>query len=210
MALKTGLATAAPHEKIDGYFGIDVEAQRRIGTFVVMCSMLEMQVERVAICLKGQLEPGERIWTDGKVISDLIAEATKLLGRIPQEEVREVVRLALGVAGDLLAIRHTVVHGVPIGATAESKAVLARNKSWFGEVRRREQSQVAADGEVLNHAATIADLLFRVLGCSMSALGGHWPVDLLLRETDNLRAAAARAAEMKKQALVPRTDRSGA
>jgi len=43
----TGLATAGTSHKLAGYFGISVEVQRRIGTFIVMFTMIEQMLEFV-------------------------------------------------------------------------------------------------------------------------------------------------------------------
>lgn len=205
MALRTGLATAPPHKKLDAFFGIGVETQRRIGTFVVLCSMLEMQIDHVAITLKGDLSKAKPVWTDKLVISDMIVATTKLLDRIKHEGLREIVRQALGAAEDLLVIRHTVIHGVPLAATSTDAGALVRNKSWFGEMRRRQSSQIEMDNQLLDEATAIVDILFKTLGQSMSAIFEPVSLEILLAEREQLRAAAGRAAEMKAQALAAMT-----
>ena len=52
----TGLATAAPHQKLAGYFGISVEVQRQIGTFIILFSMIEQVLEFV-LMQRGEAMP---------------------------------------------------------------------------------------------------------------------------------------------------------
>lgn len=159
--LVTGLAKAGAHEKLAGYFDISVELQRRIGTFIVLFSTVEQQLEFV---LLQRIAPGPdfAVATDKMTISDRLKAVRALAASEP--DVAPDLILAADL-GDLLAeVRHTVAHGAPIAL-----GKLEKNRSWFGEARKRPFAALTLSESALDAAATASEILFRLL----SAIGAH-------------------------------------
>jgi hypothetical protein len=159
--LVTGLAKAGAHEKLAGYFDISVELQRRIGTFILLFSMVEQQLE---FMLLQRNAPGPDLVfaTDKMTISDRLKAVRALAATEP--DVAPDLILAADL-GDLLAeARHTVAHGAPI-----APGKLEKNRSWFGEARKRSFASLTLSEPALDAAAAASEILFRLL----SAIGAH-------------------------------------
>ncbi|MDE8653893.1 hypothetical protein [Novosphingobium album (ex Liu et al. 2023)] len=163
--LVTGLAKAGAHEKLAGYFDISVELQRRIGTFILLFSMIEQQLE---FMLLQRNPPGpDRVFaTDKMPVSDRLKAVWALAANEP--EIAPDLILAADL-GDLLAeVRHTVAHGAPIASEK-----LEKNRSWFGEPRKRPFAAVTLSEPALDAAATASEILFRLVSAIGARLAGE-------------------------------------
>ena len=163
--LVTGLAKAGAHEKLAGYFDIGVELQRRIGTFILLFSMVEQQLE---FMLLQRNAPGpDRVFaTDKMTVSDRLKAVRALAATEP--EIAPDLILAADL-GDLLAeVRHTVAHGAPI-----APGQLEKNRSWFGEPRKRPFAALTLSEPALDAAATASEILFRLLSAIGARLAGE-------------------------------------
>jgi hypothetical protein len=159
--LVSGISKADAHEKLAGHFGISVELQRRIGTFILLFSMAEQQLEFMLL-QRNAPEPGRVFATDKMTISDRLKAVRALAATEP--EVAPDLILAADL-GDLLAeVRHTIAHGAPI-----APGKLEKNRSWFGEPRKRPFAALTLSEPALDAAATASEVLFRLL----SAIGAR-------------------------------------
>jgi hypothetical protein len=159
--LVTGLAKASAHEKLAGYFDISVELQRRIGTFILLFSMVEQQLEFMLL-QRNAPGPDGVFATDKMTVSNRLKAVRALAATEP--EIAPDLILAADI-GDLLAeVRHTVAHGAPIAS-----GKLEKNRSWFGEPRKRPFAALTLSESALDAAATASEILFRLL----SAIGAH-------------------------------------
>lgn len=163
MTLHTGLATASPSRKLEAFFQIDAETQRRVGALIILFSMVEMQLEFAVWILAREPLSDQPISTDKAQASDLVRRLRQLAHVIDDEGLRAVLHTSLDIVDNLLVVRNTIAHGRPLGAEA-GQALLARNASLLGEVRRREATTLVTDAATLDRVAEVADLMFRTVG----------------------------------------------
>lgn len=195
----TGLANASPHQKLAGYFGVSVEAQRRIGTFIVLFSMIEQTLEMV-LMQRSKPRPDGRWPTDQLTV----AERFKRIRALARSEPELAKELAIaGEVGELLMeARHTVAHGAPIG-----NARLERNQSWFGEPRKRPSSALQLGEQALDAAATAAEILYRLLASIGAGLSGQAEVaDLMAPRPEEMLALRSAASTIRTAIERPEQD----
>lgn len=153
--LHTGLSDAPAFRRLDAFFQIDTEHQRRIGTLVVLCSMIERDLEILCWVLAGQ-DPAAGVATTEKApASELVQRLRTGAAAIENAKLANFLIEAAETTTDLLEIRNTVVHGRPM-VGADGAPSLARNPSWFGETRRRPAGALPVSNDVLDLAAEIA------------------------------------------------------
>lgn len=196
-----GLSSAPPHEKVAGYFGIDVEIQRRIGTFVLISSLLEHQLEMLAWTLGPAIEEGKPAWTDKLQLSVIIDEAIKLCDKIKDAEVKGRVIQTLRACADMLTVRNTVVHGRLVGGAQGLGPSLARNKSWIGEVRKRERSSLVLSPDKLDAASHVLERLFMAVSAYGALLAGSPLADFMVGRLDDIEEVCRVAGEMRQEVL---------
>jgi hypothetical protein len=183
----TGLGMAGTHQKLAGYFGISVEVQRRIGTFIVLFSMIEQALEFV-LMQRNEPKPDAQWPTDRMTVG----ERLKAIRRLAESEpglARELTIIA--EMGELLMeARHTVAHGAPLGM-----ARLEKNRSWFAEPRKRPFAALELAEPVLDAAAVAGDVLYRLLNAIGARLSGEAAIaDLMapdLEEMQSIQVAAS-------------------
>lgn len=196
-----GLSTAPTHEKLSGYFGLPAEVQRKIGTFVLISSMVEQQLEVLAWAFKPKIISEKPVWTDKFPISDLISEISKLCQQIKDEGTKQQLLLVLAACNDMLTVRHTVVHGRLRGRTDTTGVLLARNDSILGEARKRERSVLSLKPDNLDQASHIMDRLFMAVSAFGAAVSGAPVAEFMLERLTDLDAIYAAARTMKGEAL---------
>lgn len=153
--LYTGLADAPAFRRLEAFFQIDVEHQRRIGTLVVGCSMIERDLEVLCWVLAGQ-DPAVGVASTEKApTSELVKRLRNGAGTVEPVELAELLRETADTTADIFEIRNTVVHGRPM-VGPDGVPSLARNPSWYGETRRRPSSTLPVSNDVLDLAAEIA------------------------------------------------------
>lgn len=195
MATWTGLSTAPPHIRLEAFFGIDVELQRRIGTFIVLWSMIETSAEHAVWALGDEKIAASRPSTDRMSISDLLKRLGALRASISNQALAKILDGLIATARHLAEIRHTVAHGRP-AAPQGGASELQRNPSWFGEIRTRPATSLALSTEVLDRIAEIASTVFmgfaRLTLIDPNDAGSHGPVLDLGEELNQCREDAAR------------------
>lgn len=192
--LFTGLANAPVQTKLHAFFGIDEETQRQIGTFVVLFSMVEQQLEFVLLTKSREIAVGQIPTTDRMTVSDRF----KALRALAEEEplLLGCVEYAANLGEVLMTARHTVVHGAPM-----EHGRVEKNRSWFGEVRKRPFSALQIDGTILDSASMVADTLFRQLGSIGAWLSGNFDVATAMEPGETERETAKAAAAVIAEAL---------
>lgn len=196
--LATGLGKAGAHEKLAGYFDISIELQRRIGTFILLFSMVEQQLE---FMLLQRNAPGPDLVfaTDKMTISDRLKAVRALAATEP--DVAPDLILAADLGELLTEARHTVAHGAPI-----APGKLEKNRSWFGEARKRSFAALTLSETALDAAATASEILFRLLSAIGAHLAGEREMASLLKPpaediqalqsaSSTIRAAVSRSAD---------------
>lgn len=196
-----GLASAPPHEKVAGYFGISVEIQRRIGTFVLLSSLLEQQLEFLAWTLGPAFDESKPVWTDKLQISQVVEETIKHCEKIEEGRARDQVVQTLRACADMLTVRNTVVHGRLLGGAQGLGPSLARNKSWVGEMRKRERSSLVLDPDKLDAASHVLNRLFMALAAFGAALSGAPAAEFMLERLTDLEEVCRTAAAMREEVL---------
>lgn len=200
--MATGLAIAPAHEKLAGYFGISIEVQRRIGTFVLMSSSLEQNIEILAWSLKPEILPGKPIWTDKLQISQIIGEVTKMSqSKLPDSEFKNDLLSVLQACEDMLVVRHTIVHGRLRGRTEETDVMLSRNDSIIGETRNRERTFLSLKNDKIDEACHILDRLFMFIAAFSAAISGAPVAGFMLERLTDLKEVCESARAMREEAL---------
>jgi hypothetical protein len=171
------------HEKLSRIFGIDVEVPRRIGTFIVLCSMVEQQAEFVLLQRRGPGNCGP-----SAVDRMTMSERLKAIHALNDPAIPGALEMAARLGELLTNARHTIAHGAPTGWKR-----LERNRSWFGEHRKRPFAALSLSMEDLDGAALIGDTLFRQL----ASIGAH-----LAGEPDFSAAAMPNADEIEQALAV--------
>lgn len=189
-----GLATADSHTRLEAFFDISVERQRRIGTFVVLFSMVEQQLEFVLLQRSEVPLVGEIPFTDRMTISDRLKAIRALAGSEPLLTNELVLAAELGEV--LADARHTVAHGAPL-----ESGRLERNRSWFGETRKRPFASLQLTDAALDATACATEILFRLLGSIGSRLAGHDEMADLMTPSEDQLSAAKQAAVIVRQAM---------
>lgn len=191
--LYTGLATAGVHRKLEAFFQIGVDRQRRIGTFIVLFSMIEHQLEFALVNPEKGMPAGEIPPTDRMGVTDRLKALRQRSVDVP--ELSSIIELAVGIGEVLTEARHTVAHGAPI-----APGRVERNRSWLGEVRKRPFAALELSEDVLDAAATAGDVLFRLLGAigavqaaqidmARAMLPDQQQIDAAVAATDLIRSA---------------------
>lgn len=153
--LHTGLSDAPAFRRLEAFFQIDAEHQRRIGTLVVLCSMIERDLEILCWVLAGQ-DPATGVATTEKApASELVKRLRTGAAAVEPAALADLLIEATETTADLFEIRNTVVLGRPM-VGPDGASSLARNPSWFGEARRRPASALPVSNDVLDLAAEIA------------------------------------------------------
>ena len=201
MSIFHDLSKSPAHEKLSALLNIDIELQRRIGTFVVMSSMVEMGVETLAVSLKNEPIGDEPIWTDKKQISDLIKDTQKLCGGIEHADFRNLTASALDAINDMLTIRNTLVHGRPFSFTTGNVPHLLRNATWFGEKRTREETALRLDLPSLDRAIELMDGLHTIINRIITAVISPRKIGHAIEKAPELSKVRELAAEMKEKVL---------
>jgi len=198
--LVTGLANAGAHEKLAGYFGISVELQRRIGTFILLFSMVEQQLEFVLL-QRNVPGPDFAFATDKMTISDRLKAIRALAASEPEVAAGLIIAADLG---DLLAeVRHTVAHGAPI-----APGRLEKNRSWFGEPRKRPFAALTLSEPALDASAIASEILFRLLSAIGARLAGENEMaDLLAPPAEDMQALQSASVTIR-EAVGRNADRS--
>lgn len=164
--LYTGLATTGVHQKLEAFFQIGVDRQRRIGTFIVLFSMIEQALEFALLNPEKGWPAGEIPPTDRMGVTDRLKALRQRSLDVP--ELSSIIELAVGIGEVLTEARHTVAHGAPI-----APGRVERNRSWLGEARKRPFAALELSEDVLDAAATAGDALFRLLGAIGAAQAAH-------------------------------------
>lgn len=182
-----GLATATPHQKLAGYFGISVEVQRQIGTFMILFSMIEQALEFV-LMQRSEAKPDGQWPTDGMTIGERF-KAIRVLAK-SESELAHQLTIAAEMGELLMEVRHTVAHGAPLGTGR-----LEKNKSWFGEPRKRPFAALELTEPALDAAADAGEGLYRLLNAIGASLSGQIDVAKLMApgpdDMQSLQAAAS-------------------
>ena len=198
-----GLASAPPHEKIAGYFAVSVDIQRRIGTFVLISSLVEQTLEHLAWTLRPEIPTDKPVWTDRYQTSDLIKETLKLSEDIKPDSLRGIAQKGLSACDNMLTVRHTVIHGRLAGGVSGLGPSLARNKSTLGEIRKRQQSTVALKADSLDAAGHVMERVFMILSAVGIALAGPSPEAgaFVLSKLDDVDEICSKAQLMRDDAM---------
>lgn len=177
----TGLATAGAAQKLAGYFGISVEVQRRIGTFIVLFSMIEQSLEFVLMNRNAPRPDGQ--WpTDKMTIADRFRAIRALAETEPDLQHELMIVAELGEL--LMEARHTVAHGAPI-----ETARLEKNRSWLGEPRKRAFAALELSEPALDAAADAGEILYRLLNAIGARLAGSPEyAELMMPSLEELRS----------------------
>jgi hypothetical protein len=155
----TGLSNATAAEKIHAFFGITVEMQRRIGTFVVAWGMFEVNCEPLVWTLRNE-DPKDKIpSTDRRPISELLISMHKWSEDEPSHKFSQQVALLSTVADDLLYYRNAIIHGRAFPGPS-----FVSNAPIFGELRKRDSSTAHVSEQLLDMAAEAANILIKSLG----------------------------------------------
>lgn len=181
------LAIADAHQKLAGYFGITVEVQRRIGTFIVLFSMIEQALEFVLL-QRSEPKSDGHCPTDRMPVSERL-KAIRALAESEPELAHELT-IAAELGELLMEARHTVAHGAPL-----EMARLERNRSWLGEPRKRPFAALQLNEPVLDAAAEAGEVLYRLLNAIGARFSGQAEIAELmapdLEEMQSIQAAAS-------------------
>lgn len=198
MTTYTGLSTAPAHRRLEAFFGITGDHQRRVGTVVLLCSMIERDAEILCWMLAGE-EPATGVRsTDKATISDLLKRLRKAAEGPVSIEYRPLASLltaTVQAAADLFDVRNTIVHGRPVVDPVGAPS-LTRNPSWLGESRSRPATTLAITDDVLDQVAEVALCVNLVLAGSNMMLGGAVPAGLVLEREDEMNARRAEIAKI--------------
>lgn len=195
----TGLATAPQHIRLEAFHGIDQETQRRVGTLVVLMAALEWRMELTLWLLTAEpLDRDRPPSTDKQPVSARLRRLEEAAAEIEDAELRTMFLDCLRIAGDLLVVRHTVVHGVPWGRS-DGTAQLVRNLSTLGEARSRPTTTLIMSASALEDSADAADTVMRALVQIPGAASGMYPRELLLELGPAIQRAHSRMEQLRRE-----------
>jgi len=190
----SGLATASPHEKLHAFFGIDIGLQQRVGAFVVLFSMIEQQLEFVLLTRSKPPSADGILPTDRMTVSDRLSALRALAPSEPS--LATDIELIADVGEALMTARHTIAHGAPL-----EHGRMERNRSWFGEQRKRPFAALQMGEPVLDAAVTASEILFRLLGSIGASLSGQHDVAAVMAPSAEDKNIASSAVGMIGQAM---------
>jgi hypothetical protein len=189
---RVGSATAA--EKIKVFFGITVEMQRRIGTFIVAWGMFEVNCEPLVWKLRNEDPTGKFPTTDRRPISDLLDSMRTWSAEFPAHKFSKPVDLLSTIAHDLLDYRNAIIHGRAFPGPS-----MISNAPLFGERRKRPKSTAHLSDQLLDMAAEATNILIKSLGLTTACFSDDIPVSLefITAMTENLERARSIAVEIR-------------
>jgi hypothetical protein len=192
----SGLATATPSRKLDGYFGVTPEIQQRVGAFILIWGMFEVASEPLIWLLRNENPVGEKAITDGKPISEwlkILDEASFSHGGY----VRDAVKLICGTATDLLVYRNAIIHG-RLSASSNGPFLISNNP-WIGEKKKKPVRLAVITKTELDAAAGVAETLFRsTFGFMAAGLAtDNYDEQSLLKMLHELEAAREHAKRLR-------------
>lgn len=146
-----------------------------IGAVVVLASHVEYHAERAIWALTAQPVRGERPWTDGKPISDLIAKLEALAGGSLKSDLSKLVSRWCRAARPCFSCRHSVMHGQTAWLPGEW-AIFNRNAIPNGARRRKDPSEFHASEHTLNLLETAFEHLLN--GIHLIEMAASTPVPI--------------------------------
>lgn len=152
----TGLSAANGATKLDVLFGVTLEMQRRIGTFIVVWGMFELSCEPLVWALYNEDPTGKHPSTDRKPISDLLSLLDTWVEKNTTHDFVEQVSLLYATAQDLVAYRNAIIHGRVFAGPA-----FMSNVPIWGELRKRPAATAHINEQLLEMAAEASDTLFK-------------------------------------------------
>lgn len=189
----TGLSTASPSRRLEAFFQIDVEHQRRIGTAVVLCSMVEREVELLCWALSNEPFEATVKSTDRAQTSELLKRLAKAGATLEPRDLADLLSITAETAASLFEVRHTIVHGRPMPG-AQGGAALIRNPSWIGEARSRPTTAITITDDNLDLVAEIALSVSQVVAGLSMVLVGTMPPAFALERAPEMRRRRDQAA----------------
>ena len=167
--------------------GISVEVQRQVGTFIILFSMIEQALEFV-LMQRSEAKPDGQWPTDGMTVGERF-KAIRVLAK-SESELAHQMTIAAEMGKLLMEVRHTVAHGAPLGTGR-----LEKNRSWFGEPRKRPFAALELTEPTLDAAAEAGEVLYRLLNAIGASLSGQVDVAKLMApgpdDMQSLQAAAS-------------------
>lgn len=159
LATHTGLAKANSATTLDAFFGVTIDMQRRIGTFIVVWGMFEVSCEPLIWALQNEDPTGKHPSTDRKPISDLLLMMTAWSEKNETHDFSSHVAILSSAAQDLVAYRNAIIHGrVFIGPS------FIANAPVWGELRKRQKATAHTSNHLLDMAIDASDILFKCAG----------------------------------------------
>ncbi|MGI4817955.1 MAG: hypothetical protein ACRYFE_05490 [Janthinobacterium lividum] len=142
----------AEFELTDAWFerlGLHPSLLQEVGALAAMAAMIEERVEHVVWKVEGHAPAGQRHWTDGKPISELIHRLKQLGEQSPDRSLGSLLVLWCEAAEPAFKCRNNLFHGVASGLGGEWVAFMA-NRAAKGEQRRRKFGEFIATDHTMS------------------------------------------------------------
>jgi hypothetical protein len=152
---------ARPAELLER-FALNPSRLAQIGAVVALAALIEFRIERVIWTAEGHSPKGQRPWTDGKPISELIARLRGSATGLGETQ-RKLAAAWCDAAEPAFRCRNSIVHGFPISLGGEWTN-FTTNLRWEGELRKRPASTFSADDHTLDLIQAVFAILVRTLG----------------------------------------------
>lgn len=128
--------------------GLRPSILQAMGALGAMAAMIEERVEHVIWKVEGHVPAGQRHWTDGKPISELIRRLRELGQASLDAELGAFLVLWCEAATPAFKCRNNLFHGVASGLGGEWVTFMA-NRSFQGEQRKRKYGEFIATDQTM-------------------------------------------------------------
>jgi len=142
----------------ESYFGFTPEVLQRIGAFIVAWGLFESQLEFMTLMAMGEkIKKEQRPVTDCLQPSDLLSRFRKAAQNF-LPDTRTAAEILVDTAEDLLVFRNAIIHGRALPPPAGGPMFI-NNRAWFGEKRKRPETEAQISDDLLDMALECANIL---------------------------------------------------
>lgn len=148
-------------DELESAIGLSEAHAKQIGAIAVFAGNTEFRLEQAIWRLQAHKPAGVRHATDAKPVGELITmlEAEGLA--LANPELRKLVADWCSGAKIAFEFRHSIAHGVAF--KMETNINFERNRSWFGEVRKRPAASLWGDNNSFENIRLTFAILLRVI-----------------------------------------------
>ncbi|WP_439668399.1 hypothetical protein DAMDJJ_18600 [Cupriavidus necator] len=202
-------ANATAIQKLGRFFGMSPELLQRVGALVLLCGMVENQIEHAIWAVTSEDPSGKRPSTDKQQISDRLKTLGEKAACHPNTLVQKIGPLVASIGKDITEYRNAIAHGWIMGPTIGGPSFVS-NHAWFGELRKREVVSVVTTETLLDMAIECAETLWMTITRLTAYLAGADAVQPGILESmlDPLERCRPKAVEVRHCVALMNSEKS--